>query len=68
MTAAATSPTKLFLTLAEAAEATGLSTRTLREAVNAGKLKAKRTGEDGTGRFLFRVAHLESWFDALEDA
>lgn len=61
-------PPKLSLTLAEASESTGLSPRRLREYVHAGKLKAKRTGDDGTGLYLFRYEDLLDWYDALEDA
>lgn len=60
--------TRLFLSLAEAAEATGMSPAFLRGAVAEGKLKAKRTGPNGGGHYKFRVSDLEAWFDGLEAA
>lgn len=63
-----TQPIKLFLTLAEASEAVGLSKDTLRGAVARGTLRAKKTGENGGGVFLFRVADLEAWYEGLEAA
>lgn len=63
-----TLPPKLFLSLAEAAEATGMGPDYLRGAVAAGILRAKRTGPNGGGRYLFRLADLEAWFEGLEAA
>lgn len=63
-----TPPPKLFLTLAEAAEACGVGKDTLRGAVAAGTLRAKRTGPNAGGLYLFRVADLEAWFENLDAA
>lgn len=59
---------RMFLNLAEAAEVTGMSPAYLRGAVAEGLLKAKRTGPNGGGRFKFRIADLEAWFEGLEAA
>ena len=59
---------KLFLSRAEAAEACSVSLDTIRRAIKSGSLRAKKTGANGGGRDLIRVADLESWFDSLEDA
>ena len=59
---------RLFLRLNEAAESVGTSPDVLRAAVRSGHLRAKRTGRDGGGLYLFRVSDLEAWFDGLEDA
>lgn len=59
---------RLRLTLAEAAEAVGLSPDTLRGAVANGRLRAKRTGDNGGGKYLFRPADLERWIEGFEDA
>lgn len=59
---------RLSLTLTEAAESCGVSIDVLKAAVASGKLKAKRTGPDGTGKYLFTVEQLKGWFDTLEDA
>lgn len=58
----------MFYRLNEAAEECGVSPDVLRAAVRNGNLRAKRTGKDGGGLYLFRPADLEAWFDRLEDA
>jgi excisionase family DNA binding protein len=63
-----TSAPKLFLTLDEASKSCGVSKDTLRGAVAAGKLRAKRTGPNAGGLYLFRVRDLEDWFDGLAAA
>lgn len=63
-----TPPPKLFLTLAEASLATGVGPDTLRGAVAHGTLRAKRTGPNAGGLYLFRVKDLEDWFDKLSAA
>lgn len=63
-----TPPPKLFLTLAEAAEACGVSPDTLRGAVRHGSLRGKKTGANGGGMYLFRATDLEAWYEGLEAA
>ena len=46
-----------------AAEMYDISRATLRDAVNAGRLPAKRVGR----AIRIRVSDLRDWFDALED-
>lgn len=46
----------------------GVSDDTLIAAVKAGKLRAKRSGENGGGRHLFKVEWLDAWADGLVDA
>jgi excisionase family DNA binding protein len=59
--------TKLFLTLKQAAEVTGLSADTLAKNIHAGNLRAKKTAATG-GKTLVRIADLEEWFDGLPEA
>lgn len=61
-------PDRRFLSLAEAAQVTGMSPDYLKAAVANGQLRAKRTGPNGTGLYKFRIADLDAWFDALEVA
>lgn len=64
--------TALAYTLATAAEATGLSRKTLDRAIKAGTLRAKRTGltADGepAGSFVILADALQAWLDSLADA
>lgn len=50
----------------------GVKDYTIRAAIHAGKLRAKRPSKDSkdrpAGKYLIRVADLDTWFDALEDA
>lgn len=59
---------KLALTRTEAAEAAGVKPVTIGRAIASGALKAKRTGKNGGGNHLIRVADLEAWLESLEDA
>jgi excisionase family DNA binding protein len=63
---------RIALTREEAAQATGVSLDTIRRAIRAGHLKAKRSGKDAdgnpSGKYLIRVSELEAWVDSLEDA
>lgn len=53
----------LTVTIARAAELTGLSQDTIRDAVNRLALPAKRNGR----RIVIRYADLEKWVDSMED-
>lgn len=55
--------TPLTVTIAGAAQATGLSPDTIRDAVNKAELPAKRSGR----RILIRWVDLQKWVDGLED-
>ena len=63
---------KIALTLDEAAAAVGLSRDTLKRAITAGQLKAKRSSvdEEGNpqGRYTVTPKALEDWHDSLPDA
>lgn len=70
---------KLALNTTEAASATGLSEDTIKKAIRAGRLQAKRSGVlekdttrgkagDPAGRYLVTVDALSAWLDGLEDA
>lgn len=66
-----TGPVRLeprYVNTQQAAEMYGVSDDTLINAVKAGKLRAKRTGDNGGGRHLFKVAWLDEWADGLVDA
>lgn len=65
--------TKLAYTREEAAQAVGVSVRTIIRAINTGALKAKRSGgEDeegrGKGRYLITADALTAWLESLVDA
>lgn len=57
-----------YLTREEAAEKMRVSESTIKRAVYVGALKAKRTGENGGGKYLFRQEWLDEWFEGLIDA
>ena len=63
---------KLALPIPEAAEAVGVTDKTIRAAIHKGDLKAKRQSRnevgDGVGKYLIKVSDLEAWFDGLVDA
>lgn len=70
---------KLALNVEEAATATGLSTDTIKKAIRAGHLAAKRSSRltvdsmrgdkgDPAGRYLITVGALTDWLDGLADA
>lgn len=59
---------RLFFTREEAAQAIGLGVDTVSKAINAGTLRAKRSGRDGGGKYLISQQALHEWFDQLEDA
>lgn len=57
-----------YVNTQQAAVMYGVSDDTLLSAVKAGKLRAKRTGDNGGGRHLFKVEWLDAWADGLLDA
>ena len=57
-----------FFTRDEAAAEVRVSPKTIERAINTGRLRAKRTGENGGGKYLISRASLEEWFDGLVDA
>lgn len=63
--------TKLALTIPEAADAAGVTERTVRAWIANGWLKAKRQSKnevgDGTGKYLITVKALEDCLDNLPD-
>jgi len=59
-----TTKTAAYMTLAEAAEYLRVSESTLKRAVYAGDLAAKKVG----GYYRFRTADCDAWFDALPEA
>lgn len=59
---------QMFLSRDDAARVAGVSIDTIRRAVNSGKLRAKRTGKDGGGKYLISRQALADWFEKLEDA
>jgi excisionase family DNA binding protein len=64
--------TRLALAVPEAAEAVGVTEKTIRAAIHSGDLKAKRQSRNkegqGVGKYLVKVSDLETWFDSLVDA
>lgn len=67
-----TADVKLAYTRPEAAKAVGLSDDTLKKAINAGHLRAKRSGKDAdgnpAGKYLITHAALMAWLESLDDA
>lgn len=61
--------TPITVTIAGAAQATGLSQDAIRQAVNEARLPAKRYGgkEGKGGRIIIRWTDLQEWVNALED-
>lgn len=59
---------RLALGADEAAAACGLRKDSVMRAIRAGKLRAKRSGENGGGRYLVLVADLQAWLESLGDA
>ena len=57
-----------FFTRDEAASEVRVSSKTIERAVASGRLRAKRTGENGGGKYLISRAALEEWFEGLVDA
>jgi hypothetical protein len=64
--------TKLAYSLLEAADATGLSEDSLKQAIRRGDLKAKRSARsedgDGVGKYILTASALNAWLDGLADA
>lgn len=58
----------LFYDFRAAAAKCGISEDVLKEAVRAGRLRGKRTGVNGGGKYLFSRRQLEEWFEGLIDA
>ena len=56
-----------YFTREEAAEETRTSVDTIKRAIHAGKLRAKRTGENGGGKYLISRKALDDWFEGLID-
>lgn len=67
-TAKATQVEPRYVNTQQAAAMYGVSDDTLIAAVKSGKLRAKRTGDNGGGRHLFKLAWLDEWADGLVDA
>lgn len=68
--------TKLALTIPQAADAAGVTERTIRAWIGSGDLRAKRQSRkteggkatnDGTGRYLILVRDLEDCLERLPD-
>ncbi len=57
-----------YLNAQQAAPLYGVSPDTLIAAVKAQKLRAKRTGDNGGGRHLFKLEWLDAWAEGLVDA
>lgn len=57
-----------YFTREEAAEEVRCSVDTVKRAINAGRLRAKRTGDNGGGKYLISADALREWFEGLVDA
>lgn len=63
---------QMFMDRGEAAKTAGVSPDTITRAINAGKLRAKRTGTnaqgDPAGKYLISREALQDWFEGLASA
>lgn len=57
-----------YYTLDEAAERMRVSADTIKRAIHSQKLRAKKTGPNGGGKYSIKDADLDAWFDGLVDA
>jgi excisionase family DNA binding protein len=57
-----------YFTREEAAEHMRVSVETVKRAIYAGKLRAKKTGANGGGIYIIRDDDLDAWFEGLVDA
>jgi len=57
----------LAYTREAAAEVMSVSVDTIKRAINKGALRAKRTGDDGGGKYLISREALKDWFEGLRD-
>lgn len=57
-----------YLTLPEAAKAMRVSEDTILRAIRSQRLRAKKTGANGGGKYLISATDLDAWFDGLVDA
>lgn len=57
-----------YFTREEAADELRVSVETVKRAIYAGELRAKKTGKNGGGKYLIRRVDLDAWFDGLADA
>jgi excisionase family DNA binding protein len=67
-TATAAATNRRALTQDEAADAVGVSLRTIQRAVAAGELHAKNVGRGKRRAPRISVKELDRWYDALPDA
>lgn len=56
-----------YFTREEAAEHMRVSVETIKRAIYAGRLRAKKTGSGGGGKYLIRGEDLDAWFEGLVD-
>ena len=57
-----------YFNLEQAAERMQVSGDTILRAIRGQKLRAKKTGPNGGGKYLISAADLDAWFDGLVDA
>lgn len=62
-----TRPAPVVFDLDRAAEAMCVSKETLKRAIRAGKLRAKKSSAGTGGKHLVSAADLDAWFESLED-
>ena len=57
-----------YFTRPEAAEYMRVSIEVITRAIHAGRLRARKTGENGGGNYLISRVDLDAWFDGLVEA
>lgn len=60
-------PQKYF-TLPEAAQHMRVAPDTIERAIHSGRLRAKKSGANGGGKYLISGDALDAWFEGLVDA
>lgn len=59
---------RVALDVDEAAESCAVKRDTVMRAIRSGRLRARRSGEGGGGKYLVRVVDLEAWIESMPSA
>ena len=57
-----------YFTREEAAQYLRISVETVKRAIYGGRLRAKKSGENGGGKYLISRENLDAFFESMEDA
>lgn len=59
---------RVALDVDEAATSCSVKPETIKRAIRSGKLRAKRSGDNGGGKYLILIADLEAWVQGMSAA